>query len=213
MQPTHSASLRAADETPDALLSLHGFDAEQERIDGDASFREQGRRRAFLPHPSLTQSRIEELIRADRRKNEFMAMLSHELRSPLGSIQNAIGVLRGRIHADAAGQQRMHALIERQVRHMTLLVADLLDVSRITCGNPQLQCERIDAPRCVAPRNRNDGAGFEAAQSTTFDKMAGIEHLAIGRRRPARAGVREPACQRLEVYGPGRCDCSIGECA
>jgi|SRR6185437_3763787 len=129
MQPTHSASLRAADETPDALLSLNGFDAEQERLDDDASIREQGRRRAPLPQPSLTQSRIGELIYADRRKNEFMAMLCHELRSPLGSIQNAIGVLRGGIHAGAAEPQRMHALIERQVRHMTLLVADLLDVS------------------------------------------------------------------------------------
>ncbi len=74
-------------------------------------------------------------------------MLSHELRSPLGSIRNAIGVLRGRIHADAALQQRMHALIERQVRHMTLLVADLLAVSRTACGHPQLRRERIDA--CV----------------------------------------------------------------
>jgi len=91
------------------------------------------------------QAQIEELIRADRCKNEFMAMLAHELRSPLGSIQNAIGVLSGAVHEEAALQHQMHALIERQVRHMTLLVADLLDVSRVTCGHPQLQRERLDA--------------------------------------------------------------------
>jgi signal transduction histidine kinase len=99
----------------------------------------------------LTRSQIEELISADQRKNQFIAMLSHELRSPLGSIQNAVGVLLGGTRADATAQQRMHELIERQVRHMALLVTDMLDVSRIACGQLRLQCGRVDA--CAVLRN------------------------------------------------------------
>lgn len=78
-------------------------------------------------------------------------MLSYELRSPLGSINNAVGVLLGGTGADAAVQQRMHELIERQVRHMAFPVADLFDVSRIACGHLQLPREWVDA--CAVLRN------------------------------------------------------------
>ena len=97
------------------------------------------------------RSRIEELIAADRHKDEFLAVLCHELRSPLGSIQNAVEILRSHSREDLTQQHRMHALIERQLRHMKLLTEDLLDVSRITCGQLRLQRERIDL--CVIVRN------------------------------------------------------------
>ncbi len=97
------------------------------------------------------RSRIEELIGADRHKDEFLAMLCHELRSPLGSIQNAVEILRRHSGEDLTLQHRMHALIERQLRHIRLLTEDLLDMSRITCGQLRLQRERIDL--CVIVRN------------------------------------------------------------
>jgi signal transduction histidine kinase len=97
------------------------------------------------------RSRIEELIAADRHKDEFLAVLCHELRSPLGSIQNAVEILRRHSGEDPSLRQKMHALIERQLRHMRLLAEDLLDVSRITCGQLRLQRERIDL--CVILRN------------------------------------------------------------
>ena len=71
-------------------------------------------------------------------------MLCHELRSPLASIQNAIVILRSRSGDDLALQHRMHELVERQVRQMTLLAAGLLDVSQITCDRLRLRRERVD---------------------------------------------------------------------
>jgi len=90
-----------------------------------------------------TRLRAEELVRANRRKDEFLAMISHELRSPLASIHNAVRFLGNPIGKGPA-RQRMQALLERQVRRMTQLVDDLLDVSRITSGRLHLQRERID---------------------------------------------------------------------
>jgi signal transduction histidine kinase len=102
-----------------------------------------------LDYGALTQplrqarSRVEELAATNRRKDEFLAMLGHELRTPLASIQNAIGLLR--IQAgETLARERAQALIERQVRRMTHLVDELLDVSRISHERLHLQRERID---------------------------------------------------------------------
>jgi signal transduction histidine kinase len=93
-------------------------------------------------HLLLTQ--MEQLVLANRRKDEFLAILSHELRSPLASIQYAIGVLRGRSGTDQTVQGGMHELIDRQVRQMTQLAAGLLDVGRISSGQLLLHPERLD---------------------------------------------------------------------
>jgi PAS domain S-box-containing protein len=80
------------------------------------------------------RKRVEEqLHEADRRKDEFLAMLAHELRNPLAPISAAADLLRiGRI--DEVRLRQSSAIIARQVRHMTSLVDDLLDVSRVTRG-------------------------------------------------------------------------------
>jgi two-component system, sensor histidine kinase len=96
------------------------------------------------PSPAFGYPAIEELLRADRRKDEFLAILSHELRSPLASIQNALGILRKPAGENPLVRDKMHELIDRQVRQITLLAAGLLDVSRITHGQLRLQRERID---------------------------------------------------------------------
>lgn len=72
-----------------------------------------------------------QLETAARRKDEFLAMLSHELRNPLAAIVNALAVLRARMPEDSA-LERVHAAADRQTRHMTRLLDDLLDVSRVT---------------------------------------------------------------------------------
>jgi signal transduction histidine kinase len=97
------------------------------------------------PHMSLLQMqlRVEELSSANRRKDEFLAVFSHELRSPLSSIRNAVHLL-GSEMGDANARQRAQALIERQVRRMACLVEDILEVSRITAGGMRLQRERVD---------------------------------------------------------------------
>jgi two-component system CheB/CheR fusion protein len=93
---------------------------------------------------SVALSQIEELRSGNRGKDEVLAIIAHELRSPLASIESAIGVLRQPSGEEDAVRQRMHELIERQVRQMGRLVADLLDVSRVNCGQLRLQRDRID---------------------------------------------------------------------
>jgi PAS domain S-box-containing protein len=97
--------------------------------------------------------RAEELARADRQKNEFLAMLAHELRNPLAPIDNALQVLR---HGHEEKDQREADLdwaieiMSRQVRHMARLVDDLLDVSRITRGKIALRRELVAPQTLVA---------------------------------------------------------------
>jgi signal transduction histidine kinase/HAMP domain-containing protein/ActR/RegA family two-component response regulator len=79
---------------------------------------------------------------ADSRKNEFLAMLAHELRNPLGAISNAVHLLD--IRDGDNGSRATRDVLERQVRHMARLVDDLLDVSRITRGKVELRKERVN---------------------------------------------------------------------
>src|SRR5215813_4062622 len=90
------------------------------------------------------RKRAQDALRdADRRKDEFLAMLAHELRNPLAPIRNAITLLEQLCPRDEA-LKRATAIIHRQSEHLTRLVDDLLDVSRITQGKIKLQKERID---------------------------------------------------------------------
>lgn len=99
----------------------------------------------------LRQARLQvaALACTNRRKDEFLAILSHELRSPLASIHHAVCILRKQSN-EVSTQQRMHALIERQLGKMTHLVDELLDVSRITSGHLHLQRERLDLRNVVS---------------------------------------------------------------
>ena len=82
------------------------------------------------------------LQEADRRKDEFLATLAHELRNPLAPLRNALEVLRLR-GEDHDTRDRMLGMMERQVAHTVRLVDDLLEVSRITRGNIQLHPEQV----------------------------------------------------------------------
>ncbi len=89
------------------------------------------------------------LKEADRRKDEFLALLGHELRNPLAPISNALHVLK-LPGADAAITGRAREMMERQVEHMVRLVDDLLDVSRIMRGKVQLRREPVELATAVA---------------------------------------------------------------
>jgi PAS domain S-box-containing protein len=95
------------------------------------------------------RQRAEQLVEADRRKDEFLAMLAHELRNPLAPIRNAAHVLHMTGISDARVQNAT-AMIQRQVRHLARLVDDLLDVSRITRGKITLHKEPVDLAAVVA---------------------------------------------------------------
>ena len=94
------------------------------------------------------RSAIAKLTEADRRKDEFLAMLAHELRNPLAPIRSAAEVLR-RSHLDEQRLRRTSDVIARQADHMTSLVDDLLDVSRVTRGLVELTHERIDVRQII----------------------------------------------------------------
>ncbi len=106
-------------------------------------------RRVLISEPYSTQSEarllaeIEQLVSADRRKDESLALLLHELRTPMASIQNAMAVLRIRSR-DEPLQQRMHELIERQVRQMVLLTASLTETSGHRLANLQPDLQRVN---------------------------------------------------------------------
>ena len=85
----------------------------------------------------------------DRRKNEFLAMLAHELRNPLAPIRNAVHVLRT-LGLKDADLEWANDVISRQVDQMVRLVDDLLDISRITRGKIRLRKEPIDVSEAVA---------------------------------------------------------------
>ena len=90
----------------------------------------------------------EELAAANRRKDEFLAMLAHELRNPLAPISTAVHLLRIAAE-DPERVRRTSELIGRQVAHMTELVDDLLDVSRVTRGHVRIDRERVDLLQVV----------------------------------------------------------------
>ncbi|HZT82863.1 MAG TPA: PAS domain S-box protein, partial [Gemmataceae bacterium] len=88
------------------------------------------------------------LREADRRKDEFLAVLAHELRNPLGPIRNATQFL-GVVGSREPEAVRAREMIDRQVRHMARIIDDLLDVSRIARGKVLLRPERCDLAALV----------------------------------------------------------------
>jgi PAS domain S-box-containing protein len=89
------------------------------------------------------------LREADRRKDEFLALLAHELRNPLAPIRHALDV-QARAGGDLQAWKEMRETMERQVAHLVRLVDDLLDVSRVTTGQIALRRELVDVREIVA---------------------------------------------------------------
>jgi PAS domain S-box-containing protein len=85
----------------------------------------------------------QELREADRRKDEFLAMLAHELRNPLAPLRNGLLILRSP-GVDEGKANEVLEMMVRQVQNMTRMIDDLLDVSRITRGKIELRKERVD---------------------------------------------------------------------
>jgi two-component system CheB/CheR fusion protein len=87
--------------------------------------------------------RVEDLAAVDRSRNEFLALLAHELRNPLAPLRNAVQVLEV-AGADGAVVAAARGMMNRQIQNMSRLIEDLLDVSRITGGQVGLRRERIE---------------------------------------------------------------------
>ena len=115
--------------------------------------------RSRLQHETAEQAQA--LTDLHRRKDEFLAVLSHELRNPLAALSNALQLLR--LPADADPLQRhSRGIMERQLKHLKHLVDDLLEVSRITTGNVRLRLEQASLNSIV--ENAVDAANPLIAQ-------------------------------------------------
>lgn len=102
------------------------------------------------------------LREASRRKDEFLAALSHELRNPLAPMRTSLGVLT-RAEPQSEMARDAHAVLDRQLTHLTRLVDDLLDLTRIAQGKIALRCERLDFAELVRKTLNDHRAGFDAS--------------------------------------------------
>jgi PAS domain S-box-containing protein len=99
--------------------------------------------RALAQAQEALHKRVAELADADRHRNEFLAILAHELRNPLAPLKNAVQILR-RSPDDAVVIEKARDLIDRQVQHMSRLVGDLLEAARAQNGQIKLQSTSLD---------------------------------------------------------------------
>jgi PAS domain S-box-containing protein len=113
------------------------------------------------------QRRAEALVEADRRKDEFLAMLAHELRNPLAPIRNSLRLLKHTFGSDPAYEQA-GGVMERQLAHLVRLVDDLMDVSRIRRGKFELRKERVGLRSAV-------GRAVEAVRSFLEERRHRLE--------------------------------------
>jgi len=136
--------LETALELPDGRARWVEVSARRAAAEGGAEARYEGfvhdvsdRRRA----DEAQRERAAELTAEARRKDEFVATLSHELRNPLGAITTAAALLR---RGDGAARERATDAIDRQVTRLSRMVDDLLDISRVTRGKIELQMADVD---------------------------------------------------------------------
>jgi two-component system CheB/CheR fusion protein len=135
------------------VVPLAGPDGEVHRVLG-------------INHDVTAERRLlDELREADRRKGEFIGVLSHELRNPLSAIRSSLYAFDGEDGAAGEGARARRAaarsLIDRQVRHLVRLVEDLLDVTRIAQNKIQLQRRPVDLARLVREAIADNRAQLE----------------------------------------------------
>jgi PAS domain S-box-containing protein len=113
----------------------------------------------------------EHLQAADRRKNEFLALLAHELRNPLAPIRNGLQLVR--LAVDEVARERACAMMDRQLRHMVRLVDDLLDVSRITRSKLELRREPVELATVIRNAVEASGELIERFEHELFVELPG----------------------------------------
>jgi PAS domain S-box-containing protein len=131
----------------DAAGDLRGF-SKVTRDLTDQKRAEEELRRANEDLEQRVEQRTAELREADRRKDEFLATLAHELRNPLAPLSNSLQIMR-LAGNDLELVAKSRSVMERQLAHLIRLVDDLLDVSRISRGKIELRRERIDLSAVV----------------------------------------------------------------
>jgi signal transduction histidine kinase len=147
--PTPSHRVRALLDLGDVTLLKRPLEAAEFLNAVRAALRDRRRQYQVRDHLAEQARQAEALRDADRRKDEFLAMLAHELRNPLAPIRNGLEILR-MADGDLPVARRTHGMMARQVDHLSRLVDDLLDVSRITRGKVELRPEPVDLGALLA---------------------------------------------------------------
>ena len=130
----------------------------------------------------ITGHRVAEGLRAaDVRKNQFLAMLGHELRNPLAPILNAAQILRQLVQGNPA-MTKAQQIIERQGRHMARLIDDLLDVSRISTGKVLLRKEPLDLVELLGTVVEDHRADIESGSLTVSTVLPAHSLYVLGDR-------------------------------
>jgi signal transduction histidine kinase/DNA-binding response OmpR family regulator len=148
-----------------------GFDAPRRALAEDIAART-----AVCIDNCLLYAKVQE---ADQRKNEFLAMLAHELRNPLAPVRNAAQMLRSS-HGDAAKLEWAANVIDRQSRHLVRLVDDLLDVARITQGKITLTFEAVDVATVVSMAEEMTRQLVESRKHTLTVRLPGTPLAVYG---------------------------------
>ncbi len=141
--------------------------------------------RAHLEHLEMQRRQLQD---SDRRKDEFLALLAHELRNPLAPVRTALSLLIRRC-ADPATTTRLHQMMGRQIDTMVRLVDDLLDVSRFTRGKIVLDPERLDLRHVV-----------ERALETSQPLIAAAQHRLTVDLPPSAVWVRGDAIRLSQAF-------------
>lgn len=129
------------------VMSFVAAESGRRYTKNDLAFAEELARRAAV---SLENAQLyAELREADRLKDEFLAMLAHELRNPLAPIRNSLHIMK-QPGTDARTNKEVRDMAERQVQHMARLLDDLMDVSRISRGKIELRNESVDLKQLVS---------------------------------------------------------------
>ena len=143
------------------------------------------------------------LREADRRKDDFLATLAHELRNPLATIYSALELMKI-AEDDAATVEHARAITNRHLQRMVRMIDELLDISRITRGKVSLRREPVALSAIVA-------SAVESVRPLADEIASRAERHAAGgagdhrcRRDPDHAGARQPARERGEVHRPWR---------
>jgi PAS domain S-box-containing protein len=145
---------------------------------------------------------------ADRRKDEFLATLAHELRNPLAPIRNAMQILAStRGEADAKSAD-VHRIVERQLNHMVRLIDDLMDLSRITQGRLELHQERVELGHVVKIAAETSMPLLQAKQHR-LRIVAGVEPVYVHADLTRLAQVFSNLLNNSAKYSPVGSDISI----
>ena len=153
---------------------------------------------------AIARAQMERALReSDRRKDEFIATLAHELRNPLAAIRNGFNVLN---ETGGAAMPRLRPMLDRQLDLLVRLVDDLLEIARIKTGKIELKKQRVDLVNVInqsieasEPLLRSRAQKCRRAPSVG-GSVRGGRPCAFG------ASVREPNRQRCEIHCPERSD-------